>query len=296
MTGGGRGGDQPSRPGFSDPRTGTRLTYNFCGGAYGGGPVTGMVSGLTVSAAGLARLYGERSAGAAPAYQRIKDLVAEQIRSGRWREGDALPSESQFVASLGLSRMTVNRALRELAAQGLIRRVMGVGSFVALAKGSSGLVEVQDIAEEVRRRGHRYDARVLSVRDESADARAGAELGVAAGRPVFHSRVVHSENGVVIQLEDRYVNPAFAPGYLEQDFTERTPFAFLSDVAPLDRGEHMVEAVLPNAEECALLGVAASEPCLLIHRRTWSRGALVSIARLLHPGSRYRLKGAFEPE
>ncbi|MCX4725817.1 histidine utilization repressor [Streptomyces sp. NPDC090052] len=247
-------------------------------------------------AADLARLYGERAAGATPAYQRIKDLVAEQIRSGRWREGDSLPSESQFVASLGLSRMTVNRALRELAAQGLIRRVMGVGSFVALAKGSSGLVEVQNIAEEVRRRGHRYDAQVLSVGAEPADRRAGAELGVAAGRPVFHSRVVHSENGVVIQLEDRYVNPAFAPGYLEQDFTARTPFAFLSDVAPLDHGEHIVEAVLPNAEECALLGVAPSEPCLLIHRRTWSRGALVSIARLLHPGSRYRLEGAFEAE
>ncbi|MFE2375455.1 histidine utilization repressor [Streptomyces sp. NPDC059398] len=249
-----------------------------------------------MSTAGLARLYGERTAAGTPAYQRIKDLVAEQIRSGRWREGDALPSESQFVASLGLSRMTVNRALRELAAQGLIRRVMGVGSFVALAKGSSGLVEVQNIAEEVRRRGHRYGARVLSVRAEPADRRAGAELGVAAGRPVFRSRVLHSENGVVIQLEDRYVNPAFAPGYAEQDFTERTPFAFLSAVAPLDRGEHIVEAVLPDAEECALLGVAASEPCLLVHRRTWSRGALVSIARLLHPGSRYRLEGAFEPE
>ncbi|MCK7622817.1 histidine utilization repressor [Streptomyces sp. RS10V-4] len=249
---------------------------------------------MTTGIADLARLYEARGSGAVPAYQRVKDLVSEQITSGRWREGDALPSESQFVASLGLSRMTVNRALRELAAEGLIRRVMGVGSFVALAKGSSCLVEVHNIAEEVRRRGHRYEARVLALGEEPAGARTAAEIGVAEGRPVFHSRLLHSEDGTVIQIEDRYVNPGFAPGYLAQDFTARTPFSFLSEVAPLDRGEHIVEAVLPSPEEAALLGVAGSEPCLLIHRRTWSRGAPVSVARLLHPGSRYRLEGAFE--
>ncbi|MFK0293208.1 histidine utilization repressor [Streptomyces sp. NPDC090442] len=249
---------------------------------------------MTTEITDLARLFQERASGAVPAYRRVKDLVSEQIAGGRWREGDALPSESQFVASLGLSRMTVNRALRELAAEGLIRRVMGVGSFVAVAKGSSCLVEVHNIAEEVRRRGHRYEARVLALGEEPAGAKTAAEIGVVEGRPVFRSRIVHSENGAVIQIEDRYVNPAFAPGYLAQDFTVRTPFTFLSEVAPLDRGEHIVEAVLPSPEESALLGVDGAEPCLLIHRRTWSRGAPVSVARLLHPGSRYRLEGAFE--
>lgn len=252
------------------------------------------MNGLAGEAADLARRYKAQAPGGAPAYQRVKDLVTEQIMSGRWREGDPLPSESQLVASLGLSRMTVNRALRELAGQGLIRRVMGVGSFVALHKGSSALVEVHNIADEVRRRGHRYRAEVLYVRAETADPEVAAQFGPGAGRRVFRSRVVHFEDDVAIQLEDRYVHPDFAPGYLEQDFTRRTPFTFLSEVAPLGKGEHVVEAVLPSAEECAVLGVPESEPCLLIHRRTWSGEALVSIARLLHPGSRYRLQGTFD--
>ncbi|MFG3157938.1 histidine utilization repressor [Streptomyces sp. NPDC048219] len=241
----------------------------------------------------LGRWYERHTAGSAPAYRRVKDLVAERIAAGHWREDDALPSESQFVEALGLSRMTVNRALRELAAEGLIRRVMGVGSFVAPRKASSALLEVHNIADEVRHRGHRYEARVLSVREERADAKTGAHLGLGEGEPVFRSQVVHYEEGVAIQLEDRHVVPAFAPGYLEQDFTRQTPFTFLSKVAPLGKGEHIVEAVLASPEECAILGVAPSEPCLLIQRRTWSRDALVSIARLLHPGSRYRLEGAF---
>ncbi|MZD04425.1 histidine utilization repressor, partial [Streptomyces sp. SID5785] len=208
-------------------------------------------------------------------------------------EDDALPSESQFVDALGLSRMTVNRALRELAADGVIRRVMGVGSFVAPRKASSALLEVHDIADEVRARGRRHTTRVLFLGEEPADEHTGAHLGIGTGRPVFRSRVVHCEDGVPLQLEDRYVNPAFAPGYLDQDFTLGTPFAFLSKVAPLGRGEHIVEAVLASPQDCAALGADPAEPCLLVHRRTWSRDALVSIARLLHPGSRYRLEGAF---
>ncbi|NLU65892.1 histidine utilization repressor [Streptomyces sp. HNM0574] len=252
------------------------------------------MSTVVVEAAGLAELYARHASGSTPAYQRVKDLVSEEIANGRWQQDEALPSESQFVAALGLSRMTVNRALRELAAEGVIRRVMGVGSFVAPDKGSSALVAVHNIADEIVRRGHRYGARVLALREEHAEPQLGAQLGLGEDGRVFHSRVVHYEDDLAIQLEDRYVNPDFAPGYLEQDFTLRTPFTFLSKVAPLGRGEHIVEAVLASPEESGILGVPSAEPCLLIQRRTWSRDQLVSIARLLHPGSRYRLEGAFD--
>lgn len=139
------------------------------------------VGGLVVDPAELGRLYERRTAATAPAYQRVKDLVVRQIADGHWRADDALPSESQFVEALGLSRMTVNRALRELAGEGVIRRVMGVGSFVAPAKASSALLEVHNIAEEVGRRGHRYEARVLAVREERADEKTGAHLGLGEG-------------------------------------------------------------------------------------------------------------------
>ncbi|MFF8381491.1 histidine utilization repressor [Streptomyces sp. NPDC015661] len=248
---------------------------------------------MAADPAELARWYAQGAGGSVPAYQRVKELVERQIRNGHWSPDDALPSESQFVDALGLSRMTVNRALRELAAEGVIRRVMGVGSFVAHQKASSALLEVHNIADEVQSRGHHYGARVLSLGEEPADGRIAAHLGLGEGEPVFRSQVVHLEDGVPLQLEDRYVNPAFAPGYLDQDFTLQTPYSFLSKVAPLGRGEHIVEAVLASPEECAILGVEPGEPCLLIQRRTWSRDVLVSIARLLHPGSRYRLEGAF---
>ncbi|MFD3508148.1 histidine utilization repressor [Nocardia sp. NPDC058666] len=237
----------------------------------------------------LAALYGELGSEFA-AYERVKQLIMAQIKAGRWSSGQQIPSENQFVAALGLSRMTINRALRDLTADGALTRVMGVGTFVAATKATSPLFEVRNIADEIADRGHRHRTEVVFVR---AEVPGDAELANAMGGTVFRSVLVHFEDGVAIQLEDRFVNPAQAPDYLAQDFTTVTPNTYLSEVAPLLRGEHVVEAVRGTREECALLGIDADEPCLLIRRRTWSSGGLVSVARLLHPGSRNRLEGSF---
>lgn len=243
--------------------------------------------------AALAALYDEVGGSSAPAYERVKNLVAAQIRSGRWSEGDQLPSENQFVTALGLSRMTINRAMRELTAEGLIVRMMGVGTFVASTKTSSPLFEVKNIADEIQQCGHRHRTEVILVREESTE-QAKAFVREAIGPRAFHSVLVHYEDDIPIQVEDRFVNPTEAPGYLEQDFAAVTPNDYLSRVAPLVRGEHVVEAVLGSPEECGLLQIDRGEPCLLIRRRTWSEHGLVSAARLIHPGSRNRLEGDFK--
>lgn len=71
-----------------------------------------------------------------------------------------------------------------------------------------------------------------------------------------------------MQIEDRCVNAAVVPDYLHQDYTATTPHDYLSLIAPLTEGEHIVEAVQATAEECALLHIHAHDPCLLIRRRT----------------------------
>jgi GntR family histidine utilization transcriptional repressor len=242
----------------------------------------------------LADLFEGVASESLPAYERVKKLITAAIESGRWAEGDQLPSENQLVSALGLSRMTINRALRELASAGVVNRVMGLGTFVAPTKSPSPLFEVKNIADEIARRGHRHRTAVIFLRRESAD-NVPAALRESLRDDVFHSLLVHYEDDTPIQLEDRFVNPAEAPAYLEQDFTTITPNSYLSAVAPLVRGEHIVEAVLGSGEDCRLLKISRREPCLLIRRRTWSSHGLVSAARLVHPGSRSRLEGSFTP-
>lgn len=249
---------------------------------------------MAIDDADVAALYGASRTPLGPAYQRLKDLIAEQILCGTWAEGEQLPAETQLAAALGLSRMTVNRALRELSADGLVVRLTGVGSFVSKPKASSALFEVHDIGDEVAARGHRHRSEVLVLTAEPVDQPVADLLDLRLGDNAFHSRLVHFEDDRPIQLEDRFVVPQEAPTYLEQDFSTDTPHNYLMSIAPLGRGEHVVEAVLPSEEEQRLLGVGPTEPCLMIRRRTWSHGRVVSAAKLLHPGSRYRLDGVFD--
>lgn len=229
----------------------------------------------------------------APIYQRVKQAIISQIRSGTWQSHQRVPSESELVNELGVSRMTINRALRELTSEGFLVRMQGVGTFVAEQKAHTAMLEVHNIADEIAARGHRHSSRVLVLETLSADGDQAAQLDIAPGQPLFHSQIVHYENDVPVQLEIRYVNPRVAPDYLQQDFTRDTPHSYLSRVAPLTAGEHRVEAVAAEPRQRDLLALGEQEPCLLIRRRTWHGSRVVTAARLFYPGSRYQLFGRF---
>lgn len=225
-----------------------------------------------------------------PLYVTVKKAILDKIHSGEWLPKHRVPSENELVADLGVSKMTANRALRELANEGELVRIQGVGSFVADRKGYSALFEVRNIAEEIAERGNVHRATVVILAKEAASPEVADHLELEIGVPVFHSLIIHSENDIPVQLEDRFVNPKSAPAYLEQDFTIQTPNAYLTEAAPLSSSEHVVEAVTPRPWECKLLLMLGSEPCLAIRRRTWSGSQTVSSARLLYPGSRYQLR------
>lgn len=231
---------------------------------------------------------------ALPAYEQIKAFVKAQINSGAWRPGDAVPSEAALQQQFGLSRMTVNRAVKELAVEGLVTRVRGSGTVVAQLHRISSTLAVRDIHEEILERGHRHSTRVLAVEAVRADAALAKVLKLRAGARVFHSVMVHCEDGVPIQFEDRHVNPASAPGYLGVDFTQTTPTHYLLEHAPLTEASYSIEAGLPCAQEAKCLGIKRAEPCLVMTRRTISGAHVASLARLVYPGLRYSFSGKFQ--
>jgi GntR family histidine utilization transcriptional repressor len=232
---------------------------------------------------------------AGPPYLRIKGQLKRALGRGRYPPGARMPSEAELVARFRVSRMTVNRALRELTEEGLVVRVQGLGTFAAQPHRVSSKLTIRDIHEEILARGHVHDARVHVAREERAKEGVAARLSLARGAPVFHTLIVHCENGVPIQCEDRYVNPAAAPAYLSVDFTRTTPTGYLLEVAPLWEAQYSIAATRPTAQEARLLGIAESDPCLVVVRRTESQHVPITVARLAHPGSRYLLEGQFKP-
>ena len=218
-------------------------------------------------------------------------MITAHIENGELRPGEKVPSENALAQRYQVSRMTARRALTELVDEGILMRTQGLGTFVSDHRPMSSILTIRSINDEIVQRGHEYSNTVLQQHCLSANATQVSWLGVEQGSQLFHLRMVHCENAQPVQLEDRLVNPALARDFLQQDFKGITANQYLSKVAPLTEADHIVEAVLPVAEEAQLLAIQPSQPCLKVRRRTYSAKGIVSYANLLHPGNRYRLGG-----
>ena len=224
-----------------------------------------------------------------PLYQQIKTAIQREIKTGAWPAGQKLPSENELVAALGVSRMTINRALRDLTQQGLIKRVHGIGSFVADTPRHASLIELRDIALEVAQNGKRHSSKVLSLCLKQANAQVAEQMQLIAGSDVFFLQAVHFQDDVPIQLEERYVNPVLVPEFLGQDYCQITATSYLLKQFRPQELEHIVRAVMPDPATRQALSIAASEPCLQLSRRTWNQQRVVTYVTLTYPSSRYDL-------
>ena len=178
-----------------------------------------------------------------PIYQKVKKFIQQQMLSGAWPPDMKIPSENKFVKILGISRMTVHRALRELSADGHLVRLHGVGTFVAAPKARSALLEIRSIAEEIKDRGRIHTSKLHLLEEEPASPHLAAAMGLPTLGLIYHSITVHRDSGLAVQLSDRYVNPAFAPDYIKQEFLKITPSEYLLKVhtrrgGTCDRGVH----------------------------------------------------------
>lgn len=230
---------------------------------------------------------------AVPVFQRIKDYLLAEIHAGHWKEGDAIPSEQELAKQFGVSRMTVNRAVRELTAEQVLTRVQGSGTYVAQHKYQATLVEIKSIADEVRARGHLHRSELHLLERSKATESIAVWFGLKVGHPLFHSVIVHFENDIPIQVEDRWVNPDLAPDYMQQDFSTITPNEYLMAAAPLQGVDYRIEALMPPREIADMLHIPSKEACLVLKRRTLSQGQAASVVTMWHPGSRYQFAGGF---
>ncbi|TXC79074.1 histidine utilization repressor [Paraburkholderia azotifigens] len=229
---------------------------------------------------------------ATPAYQQLKDYVRKMIETGQWRLGDMIPTELSLASEFSLSRMTVNRALRELVSENVLTRVRGRGTFITDRRYQSTVIEIRSIADEIRSRGDAHRSKILLL-ESTHDTPALQTLELPQTGTAFHSRIVHFDNDTPIQFEDRYVNSLVFPDYLEQDFEAETPNEYMMRVAPAQGAEYWITARKTNAMVRQALLMPIGEPCLVLRRRTRALGQIASDVTLWHPASRYKLSGRY---
>ena len=228
---------------------------------------------------------------AVPIFQRIKDYLSGEIAAGRWKAGELVPSEQALVRQFGVSRMTVNRAVRELTAEHVLTRRQGAGTFVAPQKYQATLLEIRNIADEIRARGRVHRSSVLLLEPAPATPQLAAQFGLSASAMLFHSIIVHFEDDVALQVEDRWVNPACAPAYLAQNFQAITPNEHLMVAAPLQGATYSIEAVPAPPDIAGMLAILEGACCLVLRRRTASHDLVASVVTMWHPGALSQFTG-----
>lgn len=228
-----------------------------------------------------------------PVFQTIKDFLLREIQAGTWKEGDAIPSEAALAQQFNVSRMTVNRAVRELTSEQILNRIQGSGTYVAQQKYQATLVAIKSIADEIRLRGHAHRSELHELIEVEASESLALQFQVEPGYRLFHSVIVHFENEIAIQVEDRWVNSALAQDYLSQNFASITPNEYLVAVAPLQGVDYSIEAVMPPRHIADMLQISNKEVCLVLHRKTRSQNQIATIVTMWHPGSRYQFTGSF---
>lgn len=218
-------------------------------------------------------------------YKDVKADLQARIAGGVWPPGAQIPNEEDLARAFGCARSTVNRAMRELAAAGLVERKRKAGTRVARRRARGALVTIAIIRHEIEGQGKRYGY-VRLLREEAAlpDSIA-APLGLRPGSPGLHLRCLHSADAVPCQLEDRWISLETVPAAREESFETVGPNEWLVTQVPYTTAEHVFSAAMPDGAERRALGIAPGAPVFVIERRTWQAAAGVTYVRLLHPPS-----------
>jgi GntR family histidine utilization transcriptional repressor len=182
-----------------------------------------------------------------------------------------MPSEAELVAQFAVSRMTVNRALRELQAEGLVQRTQGVGTFAAPLHKVSSTLTIRDLHDEIETAATSTTPRCTCCAARPPPPELAGQLGVRPGEPVFHTLIVH--------LRERRAAAVRGP-LREPRLRTRLPGAGLHPhhahappvrrATALWRAQYSIESARPTKQEAELLGISADEPCLIVVRRTFT--------------------------
>ncbi len=234
---------------------------------------------------------------AASLHQRIRDDIQGRILRGDWVPGHRVPSEHELMAEYACSRMTVNKALTQLASAGLIERRRRAGSFVARPHPHLEQVALQipDIEAEVTARGLAYRFELLQRQLRAPRPDHAEEHALAEGGRVLALDSRHLADGRPFALEQRLIDPRAVPAAAEQDFAVQAPGSWLLRHVPWTRAEHRISAINADAAQSRLLQVPDGTACLVIERRTWRDEQPVTWVRQVFLGSFYDLIARFSP-
>jgi GntR family transcriptional regulator len=204
--------------------------------------------------------------------------------------GNAIPSERQLSADLGVSRLTVRAALDDLAREGYLVRRRGSGTYVQQPKIAQELT-MTSFSEDMRRRGMVPGSKTLSLSRELAGARLGRLVRVSPSEEILVIKRLRLADGETMAIETLHLPSTLVPGLLPADL-DGSFYDLLRDRYGLAiaSGTQAIEPTVTDEEESAALGVPLHSPAFLFERTSRDDdGRTVEFVQSVYRGDRYRI-------
>ncbi len=230
-----------------------------------------------------------------PRYLQIKNEILHQLQTGELQPEDRIPSEHQLAKRYHVSRLTVQRAIRELVSEGLLRRTQGSGTFVTNFTHRFSLIEVRDVVEEIRRLGGEATTEVVLHRRFVPHEDVQKLLEIEPGTEAFHVALVQSMDDEPVAYEERFAILDVYPDFLDQDFGKHSVFDYLAKHSVVEDVENVVSAVLADKRMSTMLDIDPADPCVRVQRRNWYKSQCVTLTRITYAGTRQVLASRYRP-
>ena len=214
-------------------------------------------------------------------YRDVKADILSKIIQGSWGPGSLMPNETDLAETYGCARATVNRAMRELADDGIIERKRKAGTRVRIAPVRQARFDIPIVRHEIEDRGAAYRYAPVSSATVKAPEWLRVLLKLEAGDRVLHLICLHYADGVPYQFEDRWINLAVLPQAGTADFSEVGPNEWLVSTIPFSDAEISFSAIAADDVLADHLQCAAGEALFMTERSTWWQGRAITYVRLI---------------
>jgi GntR family transcriptional regulator len=225
-------------------------------------------------------------------HARVRAELARRIAAGEVADEGRLPTERALCAEFGVSRVTVRRALAELAGDGLIYAVQGRGTFAAPARVDEPPNALLSFHQLAASRRLAAGARPLRSEVRPATISESELFEVAPGAALFALERLRTLDGLPVAVDHSLVPLAIAPELPEVDWAVESLYARLAAAghAPV-RADYAVEAQGADAPTAAALSLADGAPVLVAESLAHSAaGRVVDAGRIVYLGDRYRFR------
>jgi GntR family transcriptional regulator len=222
-----------------------------------------------------------------PKGEQVHDHLAALIR--RLPPGAILPSETTMAQHFGVARMTLRQQIDVLAAEGLVVRVVGRGTFVTEPRFIQTEV-MSSFSRDMRARGMEPGSNAITVRVCPADALVAAKLEISDGDDVVQIARVRTANGMPMAWERANLPAARFPGLETVDLERRSLYEQLEQRYHVygESAEQRVSVISLTEAEAHLLGARTGEPAFLIERVTRDNmGKVIEFGKSIYRGDRY---------